>query len=118
MESQLSQSDHNSIQAQLKEAILKTYVQQGSKDKFQRFRHAFEELSKTRGGVGAADVVQLIKGTSGQDVDPKAAEEFIRAWDVNSDKQLDYEEFVTMLLTDPKLGRETTDSKGKPQKES
>lgn len=103
-------SHQTSIQAQLKEAILKTYVEQGSKDKFHRFRHAFEELAKAGGGIGAGDVVRLIKATSGEDVDTKAAEEFIKAWDVNSDGSLCYDEFVTMLLTDRKVGLDSKKS--------
>ena len=96
--------DHQlSIQRQLKKAILQTYVQEGSKDKFERFRYAFEELAASRGGISAADVVKLIKATSGEDIDLKAAQDFIQAWDVNADKHLNYEEFVTMLLTDPKV---------------
>ena len=103
-----SQSDNVSIQKQLRAAILKTYVKEGSKDKFQRFRQAFEALAATRGGIVASDVVKLIKDMSGQDVELSAAEDFIRTWDSNADTVLNYEEFVTMLLSDPKIGRDAT----------
>ena len=99
-------TDNVSIQKQLRAAILKTYVQEGSKDKFERFRLAFDNLTRIRGGIVASDVVKLIKDTSGEVVELSAAEEFIRTWDSNSDTVLNYEEFVTMLLSDHKAGQQ------------
>eukprot|EP00977_Amphora_coffeiformis_P024842 scaffold17318_cov169-Amphora_coffeaeformis.AAC.9 len=65
-------------------------------------------LAATGGGIVAADVVRLIKEMSGEDVELSAAEDFIKTWDSNADTVLNYEEFVTMLLSDPKVGRNTT----------
>ncbi|CAB9501724.1 expressed unknown protein [Seminavis robusta] len=97
-----SKSPHD-VQKLLKAAILHNYVQEGSKDKFARFRNAFEAMnSNSTDGIAAEDVVRLIKVTSGEDVDLEAAKSFIRAWDLNNDTSLDYDEFVRMLLTDPK----------------
>jgi Ca2+-binding EF-hand superfamily protein len=99
----VSRHDHSSIQGLLKAAILHNYVQEGSKNKFERFRNALQSMNidSTR-GIAAEDVVRLIKATSGEDVDLEAAKSFIRAWDLNNDTNLDYDEFVRMLLTDPK----------------
>ena len=99
--------DHMSIQRRLKSAVLEAHLQEGNKDKFTRFQHEFE-VAASEGGITAEGLVRLIKATSGDDIDLKAAESFIRAWDVNRDTRLDYDEFIRMLLTDPKFAKRNT----------
>ena len=98
--------DSSLIQKRLKAAVLQAYTEGGSsKEKFGKFRDAFEKLAAGDGGITAADVVRLIKTTSGQDIDLAMAQSFIETHDSNNDKRLDYEEFVSMLLTDPKFSK-------------
>lgn len=94
----------SSIQGLLKVAIVQNLVQEGSKDKLERFREALQGMSiQITRGISAEGVVRLIKATTiREDVDLAAAKSSIRAWDLNNDTNLDYDDFVHMLLTDPK----------------
>jgi len=98
----LPATDQSSIKQQLKSAILKTFAEDNDKDKFARFRQAFEQMSSDGAGITAGDVARLIKETSGEDVDSLAVEAFIRRWDDNKNAALEYEEFMRMLLADPR----------------
>lgn len=112
-EKQSTPRRHSSIQEHLKQAMLQSYVQESSKDKFARFRESFDHIANNGDeGITAADLVRLIKATSGEDVDLEAAESFIRTWDADEDARLDYNEFVRMLLTDPKVKAKRSAAEG------
>lgn len=97
-----SHHDHSAIRRNLKAAVLRTHAEETSKERFTRFRRAYEQLTDNDGGFSAVDVVRLIKEATGEEIDLEAAKSFIRTWDVNQDKRLDYDEFIRMLLTDRK----------------
>ena len=93
--------ENQSIQRRLKHAVLEAFDHgESNESKFERFQGAIAKLSSNGKGVTADDVVRIIKATSGEDIDPKAAGSFIRFWDKNNDTQLEYDEFVQMLLSD------------------
>lgn len=72
-----------------------------SKDpKSSRLRKVFEELDAAPkdGKVTAEDIALLVKETTGQDVEIKLISEALETWDINKDKQIDFEEFQQMVL--------------------
>lgn len=71
-----------------------------SKDpKFSRLRKVFEELDVGKDGlVTAEDIALLVKETTGQDVEIKLISEALKTWDIDKDKQIDFEEFQQMVV--------------------
>lgn len=91
--------DNGSIQKHLKEAILETCEQEG--DRAFKVRESFQRHAQSEaGGVTAADVVRLIKESTGEDIALEVAETFVSEWDANKDDRLDYDEFIEMILAD------------------
>jgi len=92
-----------SLQSLLKSTVLDIVSAESSSeaesgDGFRRLKNAFVFLDITNDGISAADLAQVIKESTGEDVDISAAEEFVRQWDLNDDRRLNYNEFVRMLL--------------------
>ena len=111
-------SGHSSIQKHLRAAILDTCEQEGGR--LLKVRESFQKHATRSGmdGVTAADVVRLINESTGEDIDLQLAESFIRAWDVNKDEHLDYDEFIDMLLADVNMQKRKRRRKKKTKVET
>ncbi|KAL7551754.1 hypothetical protein ACHAWF_014935 [Thalassiosira exigua] len=91
------------LQSLLKSAVLEIAsagVRPGG-ERFSGFKEAFDQLARTRnGGVSPEGVVRVIKTYTGQDVSLASAEELVKDWDRNNDENLDFGEFLQLLLSD------------------
>lgn len=91
-----SLDEHSSIRALLKSALLDRGVDSSTrlKDVFR----AFDECNE--GKMTASDLVELIKATTGLEIDADAARALVLKWDQNDDRKINYNEFMRMLLAD------------------
>jgi len=93
-------TNFSSIHQKIKLAALQAYSKRNSKD---RLDEAFNRLSNNQNEIRAADIVRMIKETSGEDVDMETANALIEAYDDDDNRQLSREEFVHLLLSDDPL---------------
>jgi hypothetical protein len=98
-EASLDKPNEISIHDHLKIALKDICDQED--DRNLKARESFEKQARSKAkGLTASDIIRLIKERTGEEMDVKTAESYIRAWDSNRDKDLDYAEFIEMLLTD------------------
>mmetsp|Transcript_55018 Transcript_55018/g.81865 ORF Transcript_55018/g.81865 Transcript_55018/m.81865 type:complete len:204 (-) Transcript_55018:106-717(-) len=93
-------TNFSSIHQKIKLAALQAYSKRNSKD---RLDEAFNRLSNNQNEIRAADIVRMIKETSGEDVDMETANALIEAYDDDDNRQLSRAEFVHLLLSDDPL---------------
>mmetsp|Transcript_21639 Transcript_21639/g.32771 ORF Transcript_21639/g.32771 Transcript_21639/m.32771 type:complete len:290 (+) Transcript_21639:1422-2291(+) len=105
---QLPRQQSQHIERKLKSAILQIIAREepgigNLKETFERkiLEKAFRYLDRSgEGAVAAEDLVRVIENITGEKVKIEAARSLIRAWDMNNDKQLDFDEFIKIILND------------------
>lgn len=105
---QLPRQQSQHIERKLKSAILQIIAREepgigNLKETFERktLEKAFRYLDRSGDGVVAAeDLVRVIENITGEKVKIEAAQSLIRAWDMNNDKKMDFDEFINIILND------------------